>query len=208
MRRLAGFDRKRHRVPDQVNAATQAFLARLCEDELAEACEAMFQAARDILGYKRKDISLSLGAGAGRLESKDFALELRYFLNEEEPSRYVAETELASAAGLDLLESAAFDAVVGSRFDRVRCGLRGSVSVEAVIDAVEADESGDLSVEYPSSCAECSVRIDGVDAEVVIDGVTLEARIGRMSTAGELLRVFAASRGRFAANERLARLLA
>jgi hypothetical protein len=64
-----------------------------------------------------------------------------------------------------------------------------------------------LSVDYPSSCAECSVRIQGVDADIVIDGATLEARIGRMSTASDLLRVFAASRSRFEASERLAGLL-
>jgi hypothetical protein len=57
---LRGFDKSRHSVPDAVNAATTAFLSRLCAAELAEEAEGMFQRARAALGYKRAGITLDV----------------------------------------------------------------------------------------------------------------------------------------------------
>ena len=57
---LRGFRKTHHSVPDAVNPATLGFLARLCTDELAEEAEAFFQAARQALAYKRKDIALAV----------------------------------------------------------------------------------------------------------------------------------------------------
>ncbi|MDQ8182731.1 hypothetical protein [Pelagicoccus sp. SDUM812005] len=190
VRRLAAFDKKRHTVPDRVCGATQAFLEKLCEEELTEEAEALFQAAREQFGYKRKEISLEVGAGFARLETKDFVLELRYELLEEEPSDYVVETCVKDVASRDLLESAPFNAAVGRRFDRLRCGLAGRVSVESVIDAVEEDESGERRVDYPSDCSSCTVTIEGIAGEIFVDGAVLEVRYGKLTTAGELMETF------------------
>ena len=190
VRRLAAFDKRRHSVPDRVCGATQAFLEKLCEAELAEEAEELFQAAREQFGYKRREISLDLGAGFGRLETKDFILELRYELDEEEPSEFVVETTVREVASRDLLGSAPFNGSIGSRFDRLRCVLSGEFSVESVIDAVEEDESGSLVVRYPSDCSSCLVRIDGVAGEVFLDGAVLEVRFGKQVSAGRLLETF------------------
>ncbi|MBD5780797.1 hypothetical protein IEN85_14955 [Pelagicoccus sp. NFK12] len=190
VRRLAAFDKKRHTVPDRVCGATQAFLEKLCEEELSEEAEALFQAARERFRYKRKEISLSVASGLARLETKDFVLELRYELDEEEPAEYVVETSVKDVASRDLLESAAFNAAVGPRFDRLRCALSGQVSVERVIDAVEEDESGETQVDYPSDCSSCTVRIEGVLGEVYVDGAVLEVRYGKLTAAGVLMETF------------------
>ncbi|MBK1878168.1 hypothetical protein [Pelagicoccus mobilis] len=190
VRRLAAFDKKRHTVPDRACGATQAFLEKLCEEELSEEAEALFQSARERFGYKRREISLNVDSGFARLETKDFALELRYELDEEEPSEYVVETSVREVASRDLLESEAFNASVGSRFDCLRCGLAGGVSVESVIDAVEEEESGELSVDYPSDCSHCVVKIEGIAGEVFVDGVVLEVRCGKKASAGRLMESF------------------
>ncbi|MBC2606986.1 hypothetical protein [Pelagicoccus albus] len=190
VRRLEAFDKKRHTVPDRVCGATQAFLEKLCEAELAEEAEELFQRAREQFAYKRREISLDVGNGFARLETKDFVLELRYELDEEDPSDYIVETSVQNVASRDLLESAPFNAAVGSRFDRLRCGLSGQVSVEAVIDAVEDDESGEAKVDYPSDCSSCVVRLDGVAGEVFVDGVVLEVRYGKLACASALLAAF------------------
>lgn len=190
VRRLNAFDKKRHTVPDRVCGATQSFLENLCEAELTEEAEALFQSAREQFRYKRREISLDVGSGFARLETKDFVLELRYELDEEDPGDYIVETTVKGVASRDLLESAPFNSSIGSRFDRLRCGLAGQVSVESVIDAVEEDESGATQVDYPSDCSSCTVQIEGVDGEVFIDGAALEVRFGKLTTAANLLATF------------------
>lgn len=190
VRRLPAFDKKRHTVPDRVCQATQAFLEKLCEELLAEEAEALFQASREQFGYKRKEISLSVGSGFARLETKDFALEMRYELAEDDPADYIVETCVREVASRDLMESASFNLAIGSRFDRLRCALAGQVSVESVIDAVEDDESGNSSVDYPSDCSFCTVAIEGVAGEVFVDGAVLEVRYGKLTTAAGLVETF------------------
>ncbi|MDQ8184907.1 hypothetical protein [Pelagicoccus sp. SDUM812002] len=190
VRRLAAFDKKRHTVPDRVCGATQAFLEKLCEEELTGEAEELFQAVREQFGYKRKEISLDVGAGFARLQTKDFVLEIRYELEEEDPGDYVIETSVKDVASRDLLESAPFNASVGRRFDRLRCSLSGQVSVESVIDAVEEDESGETRVDYPSDCSNCTVTIEGVAGEVFVDGLVLEVRYGKLTSAGALMETF------------------
>ena len=208
VRQLDAFDRKRHTVPDQVNAATQAFLARLCADELAAEAEALFQSVRQQFAYRRKEIALSVDLGLARLETKDFTLDMRYELEAADPSRYCVETELSRVSSRDLLETEAFAAAVGRRFDRLRCGFAAAAQVEAVIDAIESDETGDLAVDYPSDCAECSVRIEGLDALVVIDAQLLEIRFRRLTTAADLLSAFERMGRRISATPGLSDLLA
>lgn len=190
VRRLAAFDKKRHSVPDRVCGATQAFLEKLCEGDLTEEAETLFQVAREQFGYKRREISLDVGSGFARLETKDFVLELRYELDDEDPGDYVIETSAKNVASRDLLESAPFNAVVGGRFDRLRCHLSSQVSVESVIDAVEDDDTALTKVVYPSDCSSCSVTIEGIVGEIFVDGAVLEVRYGKLTTAGVLLETF------------------
>jgi len=73
------------------------------------------------------------------------------------------------------------------------------VRVEAVIDAVEARGGEDgLAVNYPSDCRHCAIVVDGVDAEVICDGATLEMRFPRPASPAELVAAFAAVRSAFA----------
>ncbi len=207
VRRLPAFDKKRHTVPDGVNAATLAFLGKLCSDEVSSDAEALFQSVRQFLGYKRKEISLITDLGMAQMRAKGFVLEIRCELDDEDSSRYFIETELKEVSSKDLLEDAAFTSAIGSRFDRLRLELRGQVSVEAVVDAVEADESGELSVDYPSDCSSCDVRIEGVNADVFIDGAILEVRYGSMASAASLMVAFEGVGCRFRKSETLMDLL-
>jgi hypothetical protein len=207
VRRLAAFDKKRHTVPDKVNPVTQGFLEKLCEPELEEEGESLFQAVRQQFDYKRKEISLDCGAGYGRLDTKDFTLELRYELDEDDASSYSLETSVVAKGSRDVLESEAFSSSVGSRYDRLRCRLSGRVSVESIIDAVEGDSSGDLSVEYPSDCSGCTVRIEGVQADVFVDGAVLEVRFGKAATAAALMQAFDGIASRFSETDALSVVL-
>ena len=74
---LPGFKKSHHTIPDAANGATNAFLGKICADELGSEAEALFQAVRAGLGYKRKDISLSLVSPGAVLTAKDFLVDGR-----------------------------------------------------------------------------------------------------------------------------------
>jgi hypothetical protein len=202
VKRLRGFRKDRHTVPDAVNPATQAFFARLCADELAEEAESWFQRAKDALGYKRRDIALELGNANAVLTAKDFALEIAWALDESDPASYTVTRTLRDFRSAEFAFSAACDAVFARAFTHVIFTLTRGVAVEAVIDAVEAlPESSALTVRYPANCMECTLRVEGVNAEVRCTGATLEMVFARAGSPRELIEAFGEVRAAFRLTE-------
>ncbi len=192
VKRFVGFDKSRHTVPKFASDRAQLFLARLAEPEIIEGSEERFSAFREAMGYRRKDSSSVVDAGVARIESKDFTLERRYSLIEDSPDRYRVETELLEAGSLDLLENDGFNHAAGGLFERLRCLFRREVSVEALVDGMEEHEESGLSVDYPSTCAFCDARFEGMDAVFRFDSVSLEIRFPGFGMPRQLIAAYRA----------------
>jgi len=196
---LAGFKKQHHTVPDAVNAATSAFLGKLCAGELATEGEQWFQRTKAAFAYKRADLTLEVTSPAAVLAAKDFTLEIVYALEALDPAGYGVTHTLHSLSSGELMERAEFDDLFARMFDGMVFGLTKGTRVEAVIDAVEAQAGvGGLTVSYPSDCRHCVLAVAGVAAEVVCDGATLEMRFPRPGSPRELVTAFAAVRSAFA----------
>lgn len=199
VKNLAGFRKQHHTVPDAVNAATSAFLAKLCTAELAEEAEAMFQRTRAAFGYKRAELSLDVASPQAVLTGRDFTFEIGYALDEADPTAFVVTRTLHGLASPEVLERPELDGLFAATFGAIGFTLGKGVSVEAVIDAVEALPRGAaLRVDYPSDCRHCVLAVEGVTAQVVCDGSTLEMRFARNGSPRELAREFLAVREAFA----------
>jgi hypothetical protein len=196
---LAGFRKGRHTVPDAITPAAQAFLARLCTDDLAEEAEACFQATRTALAFKRRDISLELSAPSAVLATRDFTLEWDYAFEEGDPTRWVLTRSLREVKREGLIKTAEFNELFAAWFSAIEFGLGRGLQVEAVIDAVEDLEGkGGLRVHYPSDCRSCTLTVEGVPAKVACDGMTLTMAFERPGSPRELWEAFAGVRAAFA----------
>jgi hypothetical protein len=205
---LAGFKKGHHSLPDAVNATTNAFLGRICEAELGEEAERLFQEARSGLGYKRKDIALSVTSPQAVLTAKDFVVEIFYALEEQDPARYAVTTTLRDLHDIDLARRESFSRIFAGKFTEISFALKKGARVEAVIDAIEAiDGEGGLGVDYPSDCRECTIRVRDVDAQVRCTGATLEVVFPRGGAPVELIDAFAAVREAFQISKALAGLI-
>lgn len=198
VKRLAGFKKDRHTVPDAVNAATQAFVARLAEPEISEEAEQWFRKVREAFAYKRRELSLALSPGLARLEARDFVFELVWALSEEDPSNYETTRTLSGVKSGEWLQRPECDDIFAGTFTHLVFELKKGVSVEAVIDAVESLPEGDaLGVDYPSDCHECTLRVPDVGAEVRCTEATLELVAPRAVSPRELVELFGAVRDAF-----------
>lgn len=195
---LRGFKKSHHTVPDAVSAATTAFLAKLCADELAEAAENFFQQARTIFGYKRKEIVLDVTSPNAVLSAKDFIFELAFELAEGDAASYVLTRSLHGLRSGDFAATAECDTMFAQQFSELVFVLTKGAAVEAVIDAVEGLERDvALKVDYPSDCRECTLAVDGVSAAVRFDGSELAMAFPRSGSPRELLEAFIAVREAF-----------
>jgi hypothetical protein len=205
---LGGFRKSHHTVPDAANAVTNAFLGKICEGELAAAAEQLFQAVRAGLGYRRKDVALSVASPLAALTAKDFTVEIFYALEENAPARYAVTTTLRGLRSTELARTAEFAAIFAGEFSEISFALKKGARVEAVIDAMEAlDGEGGLRVSYPSDCRDCEIMVEGVDARVRCTGATLDLVFPRAAGPAELMDGFAAVRGAFAVSKALGGLI-
>lgn len=205
---LRGFKKSHHTVPDAANATTNAFLGKLCAGELGDEAEALFQAVRTGLGYKRREISLEVTAATAVLTAKDFSVEISYALETRDPARYEVTKLLHSLRNGELAHTEEFTGIFAAMFSEITFALRKGASVEAVIDAIEGlDGEGGLAVNYPADCRECVIGVEGVDATVRCTGATLDIVFPRAGSPRELIAGFAAVRGAFAVSRELSGML-
>lgn len=198
VKRLRGFRKDRHTLPDGVTPATEAFFARLCAEELAEEAEGWFQRARAAWTYKRADLRVELGSAQALLLARDFSLELVWALDPADTARYTTTRTLRDVRDLAFVTSAVCDSVFHAAFSSITFTLARGVSVEAVIDAVESlGDDAAMRVTYPSDCHECTVTVDGVEASVRCTGATLEMQFPRPGSPRELIEAFGAVRAAF-----------
>ncbi len=195
---LRGFRKGQHTVPDAVNPTTLAFLGRLCAEELGEEAEALFQRARGVCAYKRKDLDLSVSPPGATLTAKDFTLEIVYSFDGDNAAAWRNEWQLSGFTELDFLRGEACGELFSGRFQELVFSLDGrGGQVEAVIDAVEELEDGSLRVDYPSDYAHCMLSVPGVDATVRFDGMELAMVFPCGGSPAELLDGFLAVREAF-----------
>lgn len=193
VKRLAGFRKDRHTLPDEANAATNAFLGKICEAELAEEAEKLFQEARAGLGYKRREIALTITSPQAVLSAKDFTVEIGYALEERDAGRYIVTTTLRELSDIETARREEFLRIFSGKFTEISFELKKGARVEAVIDAIEAlDGEGGLTVDYPSDYSDCTIRVEGVDAAVRCTGSALEVVFPRGGSPAELIDAFAA----------------
>jgi len=184
---LRGFKKSHHTVPDAVNAATSAFLAKLCADEIAAEAETVFQQARAAFGYKRKELTLDVTSPNAVLTAKDFIFELTYALDEADPASYVAVRSLHGLRSTDFAATNECETVFAQQFSELAFVLTKGAPVESVVDAIEGLGDGDaLKVAYPSDCRDC----------------TLAVVFPRSGSPRELLEAFVAVREAFALTKR------
>ena len=205
---LGGFNKRHHTIPDTANAATQAFLGKICAAELAEEGERLFQAARTGLGYKRKDAALSVAAPLATLTTKDFTLEIGYGLEERDPTRYTVTSTLRELREASFVRRSEVSQLFAGAFSEICFAFMKSTRVEAVIDAIEAlDGEGGLTVGYPSDYPDCTIRVEGVDADVRCTAATLDVIFPRGGAPSELIDAFASVREAFQISKALSALI-
>ena len=205
---LGGFKKGRHTLPDAANATTNAFLGKICERELADEAEKLFQEVRTALDYKRKEVVLSVTSPLAMLGAKDFSVEIFYALEEREPARYAVTTTLRGVMDVGLLRGEAFARIFAGRFAEISFALKKGARVEAVIDAIEELDGEDgLTVTYPSDYRDCTISVEGVDAVVRCTGSALEIVFPRGAGPAELIEQFAAVREAFRISKGLSGLI-
>lgn len=178
---LAGF-KAYHQVPDRAGPSGNKFLAKLALDDLRTDIDAAYNALRDGLGYKRKDLEASVESdGTAFIRTPDFDYLITAVLDEDDPTLAVWRQELTNLSGVDVIRSAGFDAAFGATFDRLELQFGEPLDVDRVIDELEESPPAGAKVRAASDGSSCQITLSGFAGSVTLTArkMTIEGRTGQ-----------------------------
>lgn len=174
---LSGF-RPYHRVPEQVNGATEAFVAGIASREVEEEIDSVFDLLREKMNYSRQELSSHTDVGSGSIVTPDFDYSVEITLDPEDPSTALLLRKLSNIKKPQLIDSAEFEAVFARRFSDLELTLKNKINVTEWIDVLEQmtreGRLPDLQVYYPRNCSYCELRFSGADQTMTLTDWTCQ----------------------------------
>ena len=188
---LQGF-RKTFSVPENNSPSNRKFVAKLATQDLKEDLDLVVAAAREHLGYKRKDIDLIAdGDGVGTVRTPDFEYTVTAGLDPADPSRVAWRRECGQFADPAFVRGDGFDAVFGKLFDQLAFEFARPVDVAALVDRVEESPPKGVKISVSADGNSCDIALAGFAGRVVVEPDSLTVR-GRAGNAAGLLDQFLA----------------
>jgi hypothetical protein len=169
IKKLADF-KTTYTVPKEINSATKRFVHSCAVTDISIELEAVWNLCREEFKYKRKDKNGPLiEDGIGAISFPDFRFSVHVEQDPDDP-RYVNWVRsVDDVKDLQLLLSPAFNKVFAKQFNRLEIALPDSPSIEDIIDRIEALESKEITVKYPSDCSSCEVFLKKAHLSIYFD---------------------------------------
>ncbi len=146
---LPGFDRRRgHRVPDSVSSGATAFVRRLAAEEVKQEIEACHAALRTKLGYKRRQLRVTVQAEGASIITPDFEFHLVVEQDPGDPGGACLRRTIQGVRTRAILASPAFAQAFGSGFDGLDLTVGQHIDVAGLIDAIETREPPGWTLDY------------------------------------------------------------
>lgn len=189
--------RKTFQLPDHAGPGNRKFFARIAAADLKADLDRVYDAAREHLGYKRKDATVVAGTeGYGSLRTPDFEYTVYLDIDEADPTRLLWRREAGQFTDPGFVAGPGFAAVFGATFDHLVFEFAKPVDVADFIDQLEDAPLAGVKVQADADGTGCDVRLAGFEGVVTVRRQAVTVR-GRTGGAKGLLDLFLGFVGKF-----------
>ena len=157
---LTGF-RKFHRLPDRVSPSARKFVSDLAADDVKADVDRVYAAAREHLGYKRRDVEGSADRGSGVVRTPDFEYSVSIDLSDDDPTTVVWRRQVAGIGNPAVVLGKPFQQVFGGTFDTLVFEFTRPFDLEAWVDRIEEAMPPGVKLRCASDCSTCDVMVAG-----------------------------------------------
>jgi hypothetical protein len=194
---LAGFQ-KNFTPPDAATPSAQKWTYRLAADDLRREVEKTYNALREHLGFKRKDLESSVGAdGLGFIRTPTFDFTVSVSLDPDDPTSVVWRREVSQVSDPDVLRANGFRRVFGRALDTLQFGFEKPIDVEELVDRIEDDPPPGTTVRVASDASSCDVTVHGFAGRIHVERDTLRIEGPPGLSPDSLVEQFFAFQSRF-----------
>jgi hypothetical protein len=173
VKNLSGFQ-KNFKVPEAATPSAQKWTYRMAADDLRAQVEETYNALREELGFKRKDLESTVGAdGLGFIRTPGFDFAVSVSLDPDDPTSVVWRREVSQVADPDVLRTDGFRKVFGTVLDTLQFDFEHPLDVEELVDRIEDDPPPGVKVRVASDASACDVTVQGFAGRIHVERASL-----------------------------------
>jgi hypothetical protein len=165
VRSLSGFA-KHHKIPTSITPYAVNFVANLASSDIEDDLNATFSKLKDAYRFGRKDLQTKRGDSGGSILTPFFDYDVTVTINAADPSEVVWRRQISHIREPQKVLADAFDTVFKGVLDTLEFSSGKPVSVEGVIDQIEAIQGGNITVRYDKDLQWCEIRITHLPATI------------------------------------------
>lgn len=192
MRRLAGYRRSRHRLPEESGAFAQKFVEHISSEDVEADLERIRRSLRKHMKLKRRELDVHGPAGGGgNILTPHFEYIVNVLHNPDRPQYVIWHRRLVGLTDNRIASSGAFDRALADTFTTLSLEADTEIEIEQVIDYLEdAEPAGVVLRHYPRSCEWCDLQLAGFDGTVRVEPTAIRIGKDRPTSPHSLLEAF------------------
>lgn len=197
VKELSGFQ-KNFKVPEAATPSAQKWTYRMAADDLRAEVEETYNALREHLGFKRKDLESTVGSdGFGFIRTPTFDFSVSVSLDPDDPSGVVWRREVSQVTDPDVLRAEGFRGVFGGVLDTLQFDFEKPIDVEDLVDRIEDDPPPGVKVRVASDASACDVTVQGFAGRIHVGRASLRVEGRPGLSPDSLVEQFFAFQSRF-----------
>jgi len=194
---LAGFQ-KNFKLPDAATPSAQKWIYRLAADDLRREVEETYNALREHLGFKRKDLESTVGTdGFGFIRTPTFDFAVSVSLDPDDPTAVIWRREVSQVTDADVLRADGFRRIFRNNLDTLQFDFEKPIDVEALVDRIEDEPPPGVKVRVASDSSACDVTVDGFAGRIHVGRSSLRIEGPPGLSPDSLVEQFFAFQSRF-----------
>lgn len=190
IRSLNGFQ-KSHRVPEQADDRSNAFVARIAVEDISRHLDEIHAALRKHFQLKRREIVVSeIIEGSASITTPGFRYEVSVSIDTDDPALISWRHRMSEIVDQQSILESKFSRVFGDMFNIVEFSAPQGINIESLIDSVEELNDSGIDLKYPHDASTCTIKFAGRDVELFFEqtGMRLVHRHAR--PPADILQVY------------------
>jgi hypothetical protein len=197
VKNLSGFQ-KNFKLPEAATPSAQKWTYRLAADDLRVQVEETYNALREHLGFKRKDLESTVGAdGLAFIRTPGFDFTVSVSLDPDDPASVIWRREVSQVSDPDVLRADGFRKVFGNALDTLQFDFEKVIDVEELVDRIEDDPPPGVKVRVASDASSCDVTVQGFAGRIHVERSSLRVEGPPGLSPDSLVEQFFAFQRRF-----------
>ena len=165
---LPGFNKKTHRIPDEVSDWSEKLAAELTEEEVKAELNEVYKKLRKELSLRRAEMKVSQEQGTGAIDTPYFQYSIVVSINPDNPAEIIWRQQVTDIRDQIQVLSEPFANVFKDVFVSVEYRPVEPINIDDLIDRIEELEDDRIELNYDIDATDCSMEIEGVDGEIAI----------------------------------------